>query len=72
MPFKHVRITCFYNSMCFSHFFFNSINKKTYDSHMLKEHMSFLHVGCRKFPTIRFSIVIFVKSYGNFKVYVVN
>jgi hypothetical protein len=34
--------------------FFNSINKKKCDSHMFKGHMSFLYVGCRKFPTNQF------------------
>jgi hypothetical protein len=49
-----MRSTCWFNSMYFSHAFLIAliiIKKKQCASHMLKGHMPFLYLGCRKFHT---------------------
>jgi hypothetical protein len=50
----HVRSTCHFNRTYFSHAFLIVLIKKIYVSYIFKGYMSFLYVGCIKFPTNRF------------------
>jgi hypothetical protein len=63
VSFKHVRITCFFNNMCFSHAFLIALIKNmiltclndTCHFYMwVVRNFLLLYVGCRKFPINQF------------------